>query len=60
VNLVPVPVLDGGQIAILAIEGIRRRDLTTRVKERIFMAGLAVIALLMVTVFYNDIARLLR
>jgi regulator of sigma E protease len=60
VNLVPVPVLDGGQIAILAIEGIRRRDLTVRVKERIFMAGLAVIALLMVTVFYNDIARLLR
>jgi regulator of sigma E protease len=60
VNLVPVPVLDGGQIAILAIEGVRRRDLTVRVKERIFMAGLAVIALLMVTVFYNDIARLLR
>jgi regulator of sigma E protease len=59
-NLMPVPVLDGGHIAILAVEGLARRDLSIRVKERILMAGAAVIVLLMVTVIYNDIARLLR
>jgi regulator of sigma E protease len=59
-NLMPVPVLDGGQIAILAVEGLARRDLSIRIKERILMVGAAAIALLMVTVIYNDIARLLR
>jgi regulator of sigma E protease len=59
-NLMPVPVLDGGHIAILAVEGLARRDLSVRVKERVLLAGAAVIVLLMVTVIYNDIARLLR
>ncbi len=59
-NLMPVPVLDGGHIAILAVEGLARRDLSVRVKERILMAGAALIMLLMVTVIYNDIARILR
>jgi regulator of sigma E protease len=59
-NLMPVPVLDGGHIAILAVEGLARRDLSARIKERILMAGAALIVLLMVTVIYNDIARLLR
>ena len=59
-NLMPVPVLDGGHIAIPAVEGIARRDLSVKVKERILLAGAALIALLMVTVIYNDIARLLR
>jgi regulator of sigma E protease len=59
-NLMPVPVLDGGHIAILAVEGLARRDLSIRVKERVLLAGAAVIVLLMVTVIYNDIARLLR
>jgi regulator of sigma E protease len=59
-NLMPVPVLDGGHIAILAAEGLARRDFSVRVKERILMAGAAVVVLLMVTVLYNDFARLLR
>jgi regulator of sigma E protease len=59
-NLLPVPVLDGGQIAILAVEGLARRDMSVRVKERILLAGAALIVLLMVTVIYNDIARLVR
>jgi regulator of sigma E protease len=59
-NLMPVPVLDGGHIAILAVEGLARRDLSVQIKERILMAGAALIVLLMVTVLYNDIARLLR
>jgi regulator of sigma E protease len=59
-NLMPVPVLDGGHIAILAVEGLARRDLSVAIKERILMAGAALIVLLMVTVIYNDIARLMR
>jgi regulator of sigma E protease len=59
-NLMPVPVMDGGQITILALEGIARRDLSARIKERVAMAGAALILLLMVTVLYNDIARLIR
>jgi regulator of sigma E protease len=59
-NLLPVPILDGGHIAILAIEGLARRDLSLKVKERILMAGAVLLALLMVTVIYNDIVRLLR
>ena len=60
INLLPVPVLDGGHIAILAVEGVTRRDLSVRVKERILIAGSALIVLLMVTVIYNDVMRLFR
>jgi len=59
-NLLPVPVLDGGQIAILATEGLIRRELSNTVKERVLLAGAALIVLLMVTVIYNDISRLMR
>lgn len=59
-NLLPIPVLDGGHIAILAMEGIARRDFSIKVKERILFAGFAMIMLLMVTVIYNDVARLFR
>ncbi len=60
INLLPVPVLDGGHIAILAVEGATRRNLSMRVKERILLAGAALIILLMVTVIYNDVVRLFR
>jgi regulator of sigma E protease len=56
-NLLPIPILDGGHIAIIAIEGIARRDFSMRVKERMLMAGFAVLMLLMVTVIYNDLTR---
>ena len=59
-NLMPIPVMDGGQIAILAIEGAARRDFSMKVKERVLMVGFAFIVVLMVTVIYNDVARLLR
>jgi regulator of sigma E protease len=60
INLLPVPVMDGGQIAILGFEGLIRRDLSMRVKERILLAGAALIVMLMATVIYNDVMRLLR
>ena len=59
-NLMPIPVLDGGHIAILMLEGLARRDFSVKVKERILFAGFALILMLMVTVIFNDVARLLR
>jgi regulator of sigma E protease len=59
-NLMPVPVMDGGQIAILALEGASRREISGRVKERILLAGAAFVVLLMVTVIYNDVMRLVK
>jgi regulator of sigma E protease len=59
-NLMPIPVMDGGQIMILALEGIARRDFSIRLKERITVAGAVLILLLMTVVIYNDIARFLR
>jgi regulator of sigma E protease len=54
-NLLPIPVLDGGHIMVLLIEGVARRDLSLRVKERIQQVGFAVLAALMVVVLYNDV-----
>jgi len=57
INLMPIPVLDGGHIAILGLEGLARRDFSLKVKEKILIAGFAVIMMLMVTVIYNDLTR---
>jgi regulator of sigma E protease len=54
-NLLPIPVLDGGHIMILLIEGVARRDLSLQVKERIQQLGFAVLATLMIVVLYNDV-----
>jgi len=59
-NLMPVPVLDGGQMTILMMEGLFRRDLSMKWKEGFAIAGALMIVTLMVTVLYNDIARVLR
>jgi regulator of sigma E protease len=57
-NLLPIPVLDGGHITIMAFEGIARRDFSVRVKERMLFAGFVLLMLLMVTVIYNDLTRI--
>jgi regulator of sigma E protease len=54
-NLLPIPVLDGGHIMILLIEGVARRDLSLRMKERIQQVGFAALATLMLVVIYNDV-----
>jgi regulator of sigma E protease len=56
-NLLPIPVLDGGHIFIMALEGLARRDFSTKVKEGLLLGGFAVLMLLMVTVIYNDLTR---
>ena len=54
-NLLPIPVLDGGHIMILLIEGVVGHDLSIRVKERIQQVGFAALATLMLVVIYNDV-----
>lgn len=57
-NLMPVPVLDGGHILIMALETIARRDFSMQVKEKMFLAGFVLLMALMVTVIYNDLTRI--
>jgi regulator of sigma E protease len=56
-NLMPIPVLDGGHITILALEGLARRDFSMKVKEKMLGAGFVLLLMLMVTVVYNDLTR---
>ena len=57
-NLFPIPMLDGGHILIMGLEGIARRDFSMQVKEKMLLAGFVVILMLMVTVIYNDLTRI--
>jgi regulator of sigma E protease len=57
-NLLPIPMLDGGHIFIMALEGVARRDFSLRVKEKLLMAGFVAIMALMVVVVYNDLTRI--
>ncbi len=61
-NLLPIPMLDGGQIMVLGIEKVMSwfgRTLSMVAKERIQMTGLAIVLLLMVTVIFFDVSRLI-
>lgn len=57
-NLLPIPVLDGGHILILGVEGILRRDLSERVKERIMQVGFVFLLAFMGTIIALDIIKL--
>jgi regulator of sigma E protease len=57
-NLLPIPVLDGGHIFIMSLEGLARRDFSVRLKEKMLLAGFVVLMMLMVTVIYNDLTRI--
>lgn len=57
-NLLPIPILDGGHILFYSIEGLRRKPLSPQAREIAQQIGLAIILMLVVLVFYNDIARL--
>jgi regulator of sigma E protease len=57
-NLMPIPVLDGGHIFILGLEGLARRDFSMRIKEKMLLAGFVLLLMLMVTVIYNDLMRI--
>jgi regulator of sigma E protease len=57
-NLLPVPVLDGGQFLFLLAEAVIRRPLPVKLRERLTTVGLVLIVLLMGLAFSNDIRRL--
>jgi regulator of sigma E protease len=59
-NLLPIPVLDGGHLAFLTIEGLRRKPLGMRAQIVAQQIGIGLLGTLMLFVFYNDIARLFK
>ena len=59
-NLLPVPILDGGHLLFYAIEAVRRRPLSRRMQEIGFQIGIALVLMLMVYVNMNDILRVWR
>lgn len=56
-NLLPIPVLDGGHLAIIGIEAVARRDLPDKLKERILNVGFWLIIALVVVVLFNDVLK---
>ena len=58
INLLPIPVLDGGQIVMVAIESITKRPISRTIKEKVMLVGVAMLLLLMVFATWNDIARI--
>ncbi len=59
-NLLPIPVLDGGLIALLLIESIIRRPIPEKAKEYLAYVGFALLGTLMIFVIFNDILRILH
>ena len=59
VNILPIPGLDGGHLLIILLEGISRREFSVKARIRIQQVGMAFLMLLIVSVLYNDIARLI-
>ena len=56
INLLPIPLLDGGHLLFYAIEGVRRKPLKPEAQEWAFRTGLAVLLALMIFVTFNDLA----
>jgi regulator of sigma E protease len=56
-NLLPIPILDGGVILFLLIEGLMRRDISLNIKERVYQAAFVFLVLFAVMVIYNDLMK---
>lgn len=57
INLLPIPVLDGGHLLLFAVEALRRRPLSLAARERVQWAGLAVVGIITVLALRNDVMR---
>ena len=55
INLLPIPILDGGHVFILLVEGLIRRDLSMKIKERVMQFGFILLLLIMGGVLYLDV-----
>ena len=58
-NLLPIPIMDGGVILFLFIEALMRRDVSLRIKERVYQAAFVFLVLFAVMVIYNDLVKTL-
>jgi regulator of sigma E protease len=58
-NLLPIPILDGGVILLLLVETLIGRDISLQIKERIYQVAFVFLVLFTVVVIYNDIAKML-
>lgn len=58
-NLLPIPILDGGLIMLLVVEGLMRRDIDQRIKERIYQTAFFFLVLFAVVVIFNDVSKML-
>jgi regulator of sigma E protease len=58
-NLLPIPVLDGGHLATCLVEGVTRRPLSMRAREIANLVGIVLLVCLMILVFKNDIVRMM-
>jgi regulator of sigma E protease len=59
-NLLPIPILDGGHVLMLAVEGLLRRDLSLSFKERFVQVGLVFLLGIFAFVMYSDILRVVQ
>jgi regulator of sigma E protease len=59
-NLLPIPILDGGHLLFFLVEGVMRRPLDMRHREIMQQVGLVILIGLMAFAFYNDILRVIR
>jgi regulator of sigma E protease len=57
INLLPIPVLDGGHLMLFVIEWVRRRPVSLRTRELASLVGMSVLVLLMLVAFKNDVTR---
>jgi regulator of sigma E protease len=56
-NMFPFPILDGGTMLMLMIEGVMRRDIKQQVKERVYQVAFVCLVLFVAVVLYNDVAK---
>lgn len=59
VNLLPIPILDGGVILLLLVEMLLRRDLDLKVKEAVVKVGFVFLMVVLVFAIYNDLSKIL-
>lgn len=58
-NILPIPVLDGGVMLMLVVESLMGRDISLHIKERIIQVSVVALLMLMVVVLYNDVVKLI-
>ena len=57
INLLPIPMLDGGHLLVFAIEGARRKPITAKTRERVQLVGLIIVGLITILALRNDVMR---